>query len=340
MRPIRNRGRLILGPLVLALFCGAAFAQAPATGPSTELRTGPGPAYPNKPIRLILPFPPGSPNDTVGRALSQKLGELLGENMVPENRPGAGGNVGIGAAAMSTPDGYTLVLATPGIALSPSLYSKLNYDARDLAPVARVITIQNILVVHPSVPAKTLQQFISLARAHPGKLNFASGGAGTTNHLANELLMSLEKINMVHVPYKGATLGMMAMIGGEVDEVVVPVPAAIPQVRAGKVRALAVLSEQRVPALPEVPTSKEAGVDNFVVPIWYGLFVPARTPPDIVARLSREVIKALESPDLRERLAAIGVDPWPGTPEQLASLVRSETARFAKLIKSIGLRLE
>jgi tripartite-type tricarboxylate transporter receptor subunit TctC len=152
--------------------------------------------------------------------------------------------------------------------------------------------------------------------------------------------MSLEKINMVHVPYKGATLGMMAMIGGEVDEVVVPVPAAIPQVRAGKVRALAVLSEQRVPSLPDVPTSKEAGVDNFVVPIWYGLFIPARTPPDIVARLSREVIKALESPDLRERLSAIGVEPWPGTPEQLASLVRSETARFAKLIKSIGLRLE
>jgi tripartite-type tricarboxylate transporter receptor subunit TctC len=144
----------------------------------------------------------------------------------------------------------------------------------------------------------------------------------------------------VHVPYKGATLGMMAMIGGEVDEVVVPVPAAIPQVRAGKVRALAVLSEKRVPALPEVPTSKEAGVDNFVVPIWYGLFVPARTPPDIVARLSREVIKALESPDLRERLSAMGVDPWPGTAEQLASLMRSETARYAKLIKSIGLRLD
>ena len=144
----------------------------------------------------------------------------------------------------------------------------------------------------------------------------------------------------MHVPYKGATLGMMAMIGGEVDEVVVPVPAAIPQVRAGKVRALAVLSDERVPALPEVPTSKEAGVDNFVVPIWYGLFVPARTAPDIVARLSREVIKALESPDLRERLSVMGVDPWPGTAEQLASLVRSETARYAKLIKSIGLRLD
>ena len=277
----------------------------------------------------------------VGRALGQKLSEQIGENVVAEKRPGAGGMVGIGAAAVSPPDGYSVVLATPGIAISPSLYSRLNYDAaRDLAPVARATTNENVLVVHPSVPAKSLKQFIGLARAHPGKLNFASGGPGTTNHLANELLKHQEQINLVHVPYKGATLGMMAMIGGEVDEVIVPVAAAIPQIRAGKVRALAVLSEQRLPTLPEVPTAKEAGVDNFVVSIWYGVFAPARTPPDIVARLSREIIKALESPELRERLAAMGVDPWPGTPEQLAGLVRSETARYALIIKSIGLRLD
>lgn len=323
----------IISALVFALCCGAALAQAPAAGP--------GPAYPNKPVRLILPFPPGAPNDMVGRALGQKLSEQLGENVVPENRAGAGGNVGIGAAAKSPPDGYTVVLATPGIAISPSLYAQLPYDAaRDLAAVARVSTIQNVLVVHPSVPAKTLRQFISLARAHPGKLNFASGGPGTTNHLANELLKSLEKINMVHVPYKGATVGMMALIGGEVDEVILPVASAIPQVRAGRVRALAVLSERRVPALPEVPTAKEAGVDNFVVSLWYGMFAPAGTPRVIVERLSREVIKALESPDLRKQLAAMGVDPWAGTPEELASLVRSETARYAKLIKSIGLRID
>jgi tripartite-type tricarboxylate transporter receptor subunit TctC len=340
MHAIRNRGRLIAGSLFLALFCGAAVAQGPSTGSGQATSTGSGQAYPAKPIRLILPFPPGAPNDTVGRLLAQKLSEQFGENVVPENRTGAGGNVGIGAAAASPPDGYTIVLATPGIALSPSLYSKLNYDPRDLAPVARVGLFQNILLVHPSVPAKTLRQFISLARANPGKLNFASGGAGTTNHLANELLKSLEKINLVHVPYKGATVGMMAMIGGEVDEVVVPVAAAIPQVRAGRVRALAVLSEQRVPPLPEVPTAKEAGVDNLVVPVWYGMFIPARTPPDIVARLSREVIKALEAPDVRERMTAIGADPWPGTPEQLAGLVRSEAVRYAKVIKAIGLRLD
>jgi tripartite-type tricarboxylate transporter receptor subunit TctC len=325
--------RRIAAALFLALVCGAAAAQTPATVPAQ--------AYPAKPIRLILPFPPGSPNDMVGRALGQKLSELIGENVVPENRPGAGGNVGIGAAAASAPDGYTVVLSTPGIALSRSLYAKLSYDAaKDFAPVARATTNQNVLVVHPSVPAKTLRQFINLARANPGKLNYASGGAGTTNHLANELLKYQEKINLVHVPYKGATLGMIAMIGGEVDEVIVPVAAAIPQIRAGKVRALAVLSEERLPTLPEVPTAKEAGVDNFVVSIWYGVFAPARTPPEIVARLSREIIKALESPDLRERLAAMGVEPWPGTPDELASLVRSETARYANLIKSIGLRLD
>jgi len=347
MCPIRNRGRLIIASLLLALICGAALAQAPASldkssgGSVPALSLSKGQAYPSKPIRLILTFPAGTPNDTVGRALGQKLSEQLGENVVPDNRPGAGGNLGIGVAAKSPPDGYTLLLATPGIALSSSLYSKLNYDAaRDFAPIARATTTHNILLVHPSVPAKTLKQFISLARAHPGKLNFASGGAGTTNHLANELLKHLEKINLVHVPYKGATLGMLAMIGGEVDEVIVPVAAAIPQIRAGKVRPLAVLSEQRVPPLPEVPTAKEAGVDNLVVSLWYGIFAPARTPPDIVARLSREVIKALESPDLRERLSAVGVDPWPGTPEELASLVRSETARYASLIKSIGLRLD
>ena len=204
-------------------------------------------AYPSKPIRLILPFPPGAPNDMVGRALAQKLSEQLGASIVPDNRPGAGGNVGLTAAAKSPPDGYTLVLSTPGIAISPSLYSRLDYDAaRDFAPVARVSSIPNVLVVHPSVPAKTLKAFIALARAHPGKLNFASGGPGTTNHLANELLKHLEKIDMVHVPYKGATVGMMALISGEVDEVILPVASAIPQIRAGKVRALAVLSEQRV----------------------------------------------------------------------------------------------
>ncbi len=333
MGSMHGRSGAIITAFSLALFFAGALGQAAPPGS--------GQVYPNKPIRLIVPFPAGASSDIVGRMLGQKLFEQMGEQVVPDNRPGAGANVGIAVAAKSPPDGYTIVIVTPGIAISPSLYSNLAYDAsKDLAPIARLTSIHNVLLVHPSVPAKTLRQFISLARAHPGKLNFGSGGAGTTNHLANELLKRLEKIDMVHVAYKGVTQAMMAMTGGEVDEVIMPVSTALAQIRAGKVRPLAVLSEQRVPMLPDVPTSKEAGVDNFTMPLWYGMFAPAGTPRDIVSRLSREIIRALETPDLRERLAAFGVDPWPGTSEQLADLLRSETARYAAIIRSAGLPRE
>ena len=323
----------IITALFLTLFCGGAFAQA--TAPAA------GQTYPVKPIRLIVPFPPGASTDLVGRMLGQKLFEQLGEQVVPDNRPGAGGNVGIGVVAKAPPDGYTVVIATSGIALSPSLYSNLAYDAaRDLTPIARLTSIPNVLIVHPSVPARTLRQFISLARAHPGKLNFGSGGVGTTNHLANELLKRLEKINIVHIPYKGVTQAMVAMTGGEVDEVIMPVASPLTQIRAGKVRALAVLSAERLQVLPDVPTSKEAGVDNFTMPLWYGMFAPAATPRDIVSKLSLEIVKALGTPDLRERLQASGVDPWPGTPEQMAELLRTETARYAEIVRSAGLPRE
>ena len=333
MCAIPSRGGAVVAALFLVLCCGCAFAQATPAGA--------GQAYPVKPIRLIVPFPAGASTDIVGRMLGQKLFEQTGEQVVPDNRPGAGGNVGIGFTAKAPPDGYTVVIATSGIAISPSLYSNLAYDAvRDLTPVARLTSIPNVLIVHPSVPTRTLRQFISLARAHPGKLNFGSGGVGTTNHLANELLKRLEKINMVHVPYKGVTQAMVAMTGGEVDEVIMPVASALTQIRAGKVRALAVLSDERLQVLPDVPTSKEAGVDNFTMPLWYGMFAPAATPRGIVSKLSLEVVKALGTPDLRERLQASGVDPWPGTPEQMAELLRTETARYAEIVRSAGLPRE
>ena len=332
MCAIPRRSGAIIAALFLTLFCDGASAQPAAAV---------GQAYPLKPIRLIVPFPAGASSDIVGRMLGQKLFEQMGEQVVPDNRPGAGGNVGIGVAAKAPPDGYTLLISTPGIAISPSLYSNLAYDpVRDLTPVARLASIHNVLVVHPSVPTKTLRQFISLARAHPGKLNFGSGGVGTTNHLANELLKRLEKIDMVHIAYKGVTQAMVAMTGGEVDEVVMPIPSALAQIRAGKVRALAVLSDERVATLPEVPTAKEAGVDNFTMPLWYGMFAPAGTPRDIVSRLSVEIVKALGTPDLRERLQATGADPWPGTAEQMAELLRTEIARYAAIIRSAGLPRE
>ena len=324
INPSRTRSRLLVA-LSIALLHGVALAQS----------------YPVKPIRLILPFPPGAPSDILGRAVGQKLSEQLGENVVPDNRVGAGGNLGTAAVVKAPADGYTLLIATPSIALSPSLYASLTYDAvKDLAPVARLATIENVLLVHPSVPVKTLKQFVALARAHPGKLNYGSGGPGTTNHLANELLKNLEKINIVHVPYKGATVATVALIGGEVDEVIVSVASVLPMIKAGKVRALAVLSERRVPTLPDVPTSKEAGVDNFTMSIWYGMFAPAATPREIIARLNREVTKALEAPDMRERLAIAGIDPWPGTPDQMGNLLRSETARYAVIIRAAGLPRE
>jgi tripartite-type tricarboxylate transporter receptor subunit TctC len=296
------------------------------------------PAYPSKPIRLVVPFPAGSSSDIVGRMLGEKLAEQMGEQIVPDNRAGAGGNLGIGFAAKAAPDGYTMLIATASIAVSPSLYAKLGYDpVKDLAPVARLTSIPNVLLVHPSVPAKTLRQFIELARKQKGKLNFGSGGAGTTNHLANELLKKLEKIDLTHVPYKGVTQAMVAMMGGEVDEVVMPVSTALAPIRSGKVRALAVLTERRISALPDVPTGIEAGVPGFTMPLWYGMFAPAGTPRELVSRLNTEIVKALGSADLRKRLGDLGVDPWPGTPEQLGTLLREDIERYGEIARSAGL---
>jgi len=318
-------GGLVCTPLLFTLVCGGAAAQN----------------YPTKPIRLILPFPPASPSDLVGRMVAQKLSEQLGENVIPDNRPGAGGNLALAAVARSAPDGYTLTISTPGIALSPSLYKNLQYDpVKDLVPVARLATIENVVLVHPSVPAKNLKEFLALARARPGKLNYGSGGPGTTNHLANELLKYLEKIDIVHVPYKGATVATVALIGGEIDEVIVSVASGLPYIASGKVRPIAVLSENRLATLPNVPTSKEQGFPKFQMSIWYGMFAPAGTPRDVITKLNREVIKGMEGREARERMAAGGIDPWPGTPEQMAELLKNEIARYATIIKAAGIPKE
>jgi tripartite-type tricarboxylate transporter receptor subunit TctC len=296
-------------------------------------------SYPSKPIRLILPFPPGAPSDMVGRTVGQKIGEQLGQAFIPDNRTGAGGTVGLAMVAKAPPDGYTVMVASPTIALSPLLYSNLPYDTtKDFTPIARLASIENVMLVHPSVPAKTLKEFIALARAKPGKLNYGSGGPGTTNHLANELLRSLEKIDMVHVPYKGATVATTALMGGEVDEVIVSVASVLPLIQAGRVRAIAVLSEKRVATLPNVPTSREAGFPNFQMSIWYGLFGPPGMPRDIVNRLHREAAKALEDPTLRKYMANAGMDPWLGGPDEMGALLRNETARYAKIIQSAGIK--
>lgn len=295
--------------------------------------------YPSKPIRMVLPFPPGAPSDLVGRTVAQKLGEQMGQNFVPDNRTGAGGTLGLSMVAKAPPDGYTLLVTSPTIALSPLLYSNLSYDVlRDFAPVARLASIENVMLVHPTVPAKTLKEFIALARSNPGKLNYGSGGPGTTNHLANELLKSLEKLNMVHVPYKGATLATVALIGGEVDQVIVSVASVLPLIKAGKVRPIAVLSEKRDPTFPHVPTSTEAGYPNFRMSIWYGMMAPGGTPREIVDRLYRELVRVYDDPTLRKHMANAGMNPWLGRPEDMGNLVKSEMTRYAKIIQSAGIK--
>jgi tripartite-type tricarboxylate transporter receptor subunit TctC len=297
-----------------------------------------GQTYPVKPIRLILPFPPGGPTDIAGRVVGQKLGEQLGQAVIPDNRAGATSNIGLELTARAAPDGYTIVFAGPPLAISPSLYSKLNYDAqKDLAPVTLVAAMQNVMASHKSVPAKNLKEFIQLARRNPGKLNFSSSGAGSTNHLAGELFRSMFGLKMVHVPYKGNAAALVALMSGEVDFGTYSVPPAIPPIKANRVRALAVLSDKRVPAIPEVPTAQEAGVDNFVMPIWYGILAPAGTPRAIIDRLNAELHKALASPDTKERLANAGVEPLVNTPEQFAEFIKTETARYAKIVKDSGI---
>ncbi|MCC7487126.1 MAG: tripartite tricarboxylate transporter substrate binding protein [Burkholderiales bacterium] len=327
MALVPARGAALACGMFVALASAAALAQPAAPA-----------GWPAKPIRLIVPFPGGASSDIVGRMLVQKMAGELGQQVVVDNRAGVGGNLGIGVAAKAPPDGYTMVIATASIAVSASLYANPGYDAvRDLAPVARLTSIPNVLLVHPSVPARTLRQFVELARAHPGRLNFGSGGAGTTNHLANELLKHLERIDLVHVPFKGVTQAMTAMMSGEVDNVVMPVTTALPQVRAGRVRALAVLTEKRVAVLPEVPTSMEAGVTGFTMPLWYGMFAPAATPLEIVARLNAGLVKALQAPDVRDRLIAMGVDPWPGSAGELAELLRADIQRYGVVVRAAGL---
>jgi len=322
-----NGLRLLATAALLA--CGGAWAQ-----PAAE-------AYPSKPIRLILPFPPGGGTDIIGRILSERMAADLGQPVVLENRGGAGGNVGAEAAARSAPDGYTIVLVAPSLAISPSLYKKLNYDpVKDLTPIGLVATVPNVLVTHPSVPAQTLAEFITLAKNKPGGMNFGSGGAGTSNHLAGELFNLLAGVNLVHVPYKGVNLAMNDLIAGQVQLVVIGISAAAPQIKAGRLRALAVVTPKRSPALPDVPTAAEAGLPNFEVTTWYGLLAPAGTPKPIITRLNAALGRAMHAPDLQERLAGLATEPVTSTPEEFGELIRSEMAKWGRVVRDAGLKAD
>lgn len=294
--------------------------------------------YPDRQVRLVVAFPSGAPH-LISLLLSEKLREQMGQPVVPDFRGGAGGNIAAEIVAKAPADGYTLLLTSGSIAISPNLFTKLGYDTfRDFAPVTLLATVPNVLVIHPSIPAKTLGELVKLAKANPGKLNFGSGGVGSGSQLGSELFKTLAGIQMVHVPYKGAALGLSAMLSGEVDMVTSTVPATIPLVKDGRIRALAVMAPQRVASLPNVPTTAEAGMPKLVVITWYGLFVPAGVKPDIVGRLNSEFAKAMNAPEIRGKLAQVALDVATSTPAEAAKFVRAEYEKWGQVIRDAGIK--
>jgi tripartite-type tricarboxylate transporter receptor subunit TctC len=298
-------------------------------------------SYPTKPIRFIIPFTPGGNTDVLGRLLGQKLTQAWGQQVVIDNRPGAGGTVGVEQAAKAAPDGYTIVMGTFGsVLVANSLYKKLDYDPqRDLAPVVLVSTPPGLLVVHPGLPAKDVKELIAYAKANAGKLNYASSGAATWNHLFGELFNAMAQINVAHVPYKGAAPAVTDLLGGQIQMMFAPFPPALPQVRSGKLRALAVSTAKRSGLLPDVPTVSESGLPGYEAEGWFAVLAPARTPLTIIDRLNREINRALQLPDVKASLAADGAEPTGGTPEQLAESIRSGALKWGKLIRELGIRL-
>jgi len=293
-------------------------------------------SYPSKPIRFVLPFPPGGGTDILGRILGQKLSEQIGQPVVPENRPGAGGNVGMEYASRQPADGYTIVICSPSLAISPSLYKKLNYKQDDLALIGRVASIPNAFVVHPVVPARSVKELVALAKKSPGKLNFGTGGAGTSNDLAARFFITENKLDILVVPHKGVNQATIALLGGQVDMVVVGVATSAPHVNANKLRALATLTDKRTEAMPKVPSIVEAGYPWFQVDTWYVMAAPAGTPPEIIKRLNAEFNKMLKSPDLLEKYKTRGAIAVTSTPEQAVAFVKKETATWAKVIQQAG----
>ncbi|MBI4190063.1 MAG: tripartite tricarboxylate transporter substrate binding protein [Betaproteobacteria bacterium] len=297
--------------------------------------------YPNKPIRIIVPYAPGGGTDQVARMIGLKLGAAFGQPVIIDNRGGAAGNIGTELAAKAVPDGYTLLWATSSHAINPSLYRKLSYDvARDFAPITQVNTNAYILVVHPSVPAKTVKEFIALANSKKGGITYASSGVGSPGHLGMELLKTLAGFDAVQVPYKGAGPAIIDLIAGQVHAYILSPLMALPHVRSGKIRALAVTSLKRSALLPDVPTVAEAGFPGYEVSGWYGLLALAGTPREVVTKLYKEISRSLKLPDVMDRMAVDGTEPVGSTPQEFAAYIQAETIKWAKVIKQSGARVD
>jgi tripartite-type tricarboxylate transporter receptor subunit TctC len=297
--------------------------------------------FPTRPVKIVVPSSAGGGSDTTARLLAQKLSEMYGQQVIVDNRPGAGNVIGTEAVAKSAPDGYTLLMAINNHAINASLYQKLPYDPiKDFAPISLVVTYPHILVVHPSLPARSVRDLVRLARSNPGQINYASSGNGTGAHFAGELFKLSAKIEMAHIPYKGISGAVIDLVAGAV-QVMFPNPlTSMSQIRAGKLRALAVTTAKRSQAVPELPTMQESGIANYELSSWIGLLAPRATPNAVVSKLSRTVTQVMQSPDVRARLASEGADPVGSTPEAYASFLGAEVDKYARLVKKIGLRID
>jgi tripartite-type tricarboxylate transporter receptor subunit TctC len=307
---------------------------------------GTGPAlaqqYPAKPIRMIIGFPPGGGTDIVGRIVGQRLSEVLGQQILPDNRGGASGQIAAELTAKAPPDGYTIMMVhIAAISILPSLYPKLPYDAtRDFAPITLVAIGPNFLVVHPSVPAKSVKELVALAKARPGQLHYASPGAGTVQHLAAELFKLQAKVDMLHVPYKGSGQSIVDLVAGHVHLNFDSVPPVLPHVRSGRLRALAVTSEKRFSILPDIPTVNESGVPGFDLSTWWGLVAPSAVSKEIIARLQTDTVKVLREPGVKEKIAFAGADTVGNTAEEFSAFIRVERAKYARIVKDANIKID
>jgi len=317
--------RWFLGALACAVFSAGAIAQP----------------YPAKPIRIVVPYAPGGGVDIVARAVGQELTKRLNQQIVIDNRTGAGGNIGSDAVAKAAPDGYTLLMASPANTINSSLYAKMPYNpSRDLAPVALIATVPAVLLANRSLPVRDIKQLVALARSKPGALTYGSGGSGTTEHLAGEMFKSAARIDMLHVPYKGGAAVLTDLVGGQIALMFVNQVFALQHIKAGTVKALGVASSERSPALPDVPTFAEAGFPDMRVAVWWGVMGPAGMPKEVVTHLNREIVAALSSPDMKARLDTLSAQPIGGTPEQFAAFFADETTRWAQVVKASGAKVD
>ena len=297
--------------------------------------------YPARPIRLIVPFPPGGGTDITARAVAQKLGESWGQTVVVDNRPGANGTIGVDIAAKSAPDGHTLTMISSSHAVNTSLYTRQPYDLlKDLTPITQATSQPYAFVINPSVPARSVKELIAVAKAKPGALNYGSSGTGGISHLAGALLGSLTGTTLVHIPYKGGAPATIDVISGQIQMLFGTLLLTGPHIKAGRLRVLAVTTPRRWPGTPDLPTMQEAGVPGFVITQWYGMLAPAKTPQPTVAKLNKEIARILHQPDVKEKLAADGADAVGNTPEQFGAHIKSEIAKYSKLVKQIGLKPE